>query len=162
VDNPFGIIVTIFAMSIPVVAIVGGITAGIVKTLSRQKMLELAQKERILALERGMDPEKLPAIELPEGLRPKGGPTFEQRQFRRSNVLMIWGMIISAFGLAMFLGLAFAKEEGWPFMLIFVFVGIAFMLGSRVGRPTREEIERSLERERNGKSTPPQGAPSQA
>jgi hypothetical protein len=148
VDNPFGILFMIFALAIPVVAIIGGITAGIFKTLSKQRMLELAQKERILALERGVDPERLPALQLPEGMRPKDGPTFEQRQFRRSNLLMIWGMIIGGFGLAMLTALALARSGEWAFMFIFVFVGIALMLGSRVGRPTREEIERSLVRQR--------------
>jgi hypothetical protein len=145
VDNTFGVLFMIFALSIPVVAIIGGITAGIVKTLSKQRMLELAQKERILALERGVDPERLPRIELPRDMRPKDGPTFEQRQLRRSNVLMIWGLLAGGFGLAMLLAMIVTKSE-WAFMLIFVFVGIALMLGSRVGRPTPEEVERSLAR----------------
>jgi hypothetical protein len=153
-DTPYGIVFMLFALSIPVVAIIGGITAGIVKTLSRQKMLEQAQKERIVALERGIDPDKLPPLELPEGLRPKDGPTFEQREFRRSNVLMIWGMIIGGFGLALLVAMAMSGESEWPYMFMFVFVGVALMLGSRLGRPTREEIERSLTRERGSGGTP--------
>lgn len=154
-DSPFGILFMIFALAIPVVAIIGGITAGIIKTLSKQRMLELAQKERILALERGVDPERLPTLQLPEGMRPKDGPTFEQRQFRRSNVLMIWGMIIGGFGLALLTAMALTGEGEWAFMFIFVFVGIALMLGSRVGRPTREEIERSLTRQRGAAAPSP-------
>ena len=46
--------------TIPIVAIIGGITAGIVKSVHRQRLLELAQKERIAAIERGVDLEKLP------------------------------------------------------------------------------------------------------
>jgi hypothetical protein len=133
-----------FALAIPVVAIIGGITAGIVKTLSKQRMLELAQKERILALERGVDPERLPRIELPRDMRAKDGPTFEQRQFRRSNVLMIWGLIVSLFGLALITAMGVSGDGEWAYMFIFIFVGAALMLGSRVGRPTKEEIERSL------------------
>src|SRR5207248_4823258 len=44
--------------SIPIVAIVGGITAGIVRTLGNQRLMELAQRERIAAIERGVDPSK--------------------------------------------------------------------------------------------------------
>src|SRR5258705_4844462 len=60
----FGIgeFVPIVALAIPIVAIVGGITAGIVRTLGRQRLVELAQRERIAAIERGIDPTKLPPL----------------------------------------------------------------------------------------------------
>ena len=52
--------VSIFAMGIPIVAIIGGITVAIVRTIGQQRLAELAHRERIAALERGVDPSKLP------------------------------------------------------------------------------------------------------
>ena len=137
----------VLLITIPVVAIVGGIVAGIVKTLSRQKLLELAQKERIAAIERGISPDKLPPVELPGG-QDGEGLTFEQRQLRRSQLLLIWGIIVTAFGFAAAIGLASQDEESIPFGFLFVFIGIALMLGSRVGRPSKEEVAKSVERKR--------------
>jgi hypothetical protein len=148
-------LLALFAMAIPIVAIVGGITAGIMKSQSRQKLLEMAQRERLVALERGIDPDKLPPLQLPEELRAKNGPTFEQRSLRRSNLLMIWGLVVAGFGLAMMIAMLLEGEPSWGMAFIFVFVGLALMLGSRVGRPTPEEVQRSLERRRQpGSSTP--------
>ena len=56
------VLVPMFVVAIPIVAIVGGITAGIVHTISRHRMMELAQRERIAAIERGLDPAKLPSL----------------------------------------------------------------------------------------------------
>src|SRR5258705_2370039 len=54
------IFVPFLVFAIPIVAIVGGITAGIVRTLGQQRLAELAAKERLAAIERGIDPSKLP------------------------------------------------------------------------------------------------------
>jgi hypothetical protein len=45
---------TIMLMSIPIVAMVGGFTALIVKIVGRQRLQERAYRERIAALQRGM------------------------------------------------------------------------------------------------------------
>ena len=57
--------VPFLVFAIPIIAIVGGITAGIVRTLGRQRLIELAQRERIAAIERGVDPSKLPPLPRP-------------------------------------------------------------------------------------------------
>ena len=56
-------IVPLFALAIPIVAITGGIVVAVVRALGRQRMIELAQRERIAAIERGVDPSKLPPLD---------------------------------------------------------------------------------------------------
>lgn len=144
----------IFFLSIPVLAIVGGFTMGIIRTLSRQRLIELAQKERIAAIERGVDPAKLPPIELPSGLRGKeNGMTFEQRALQRSHGLMIGGLIVFFFGIAMSIMIGALEPDpgGWAAGLIFVFTGIALMISSRIGRPSPEEVRRSVEERRDAR-----------
>ena len=44
-----GVFVPMMIFALPIVAVAGGITAGIVKTISRHRLIELAQRERIAA-----------------------------------------------------------------------------------------------------------------
>jgi hypothetical protein len=155
--NFFDALPFVVFITIPLVAILGGFTMGIVRTLSRQRLLELAQKERIAAIERGVDPAKLPPIALPESLGKKNDLTFEQRALHRSHGLMIAGLVVTAFGLAMAIMIGVIEPEpgSWAPGLIFVFTGIALMISSRVGRPSAEDVRRSLEeRRRCTESTP--------
>jgi hypothetical protein len=135
--NAFEMVTFGIAMSIPLVAVVGGITYGIVKSLSKQRLIELAQKERIAAIERGLDPEKLPALELPAGLFERNGMTFEQKQLRRSQLLMIWGVISTAFGIAIGVMIPVMDNEpgSWAGGMLFVMIGIALMISGRIVRP---------------------------
>lgn len=138
----FGVLPMVVLFTIPIVAIIGGITAGIIKSVHRQRLLELAQKERIAAMERGLDPEKLPALNLPpEAIcAPKNGLTFEQKQLRRSQNLMIWGLVLFLFGIALGVGIAVANgdPEGWVAGFIFAGVGLALLISARVVRPERD------------------------
>src|SRR5258706_9749402 len=54
------IFVPFLVFAIPIVAIVGGITAGIVRSLGQQPLAELAAPERLAAIERGIPPSQLP------------------------------------------------------------------------------------------------------
>jgi len=145
-DGPLGIIPVVILGLIPLVAIVGGITAGIVKTLSRQRLLELAQKERLAAIERGIDPERLPPLQLPGDAGGKASLTFEQRQLRRSQGLMIGGLITAGVG-AGFLATSIwgSDPETRDPGLMFLMIGIGLLLSSRIGRPSKEEVRRSEE-----------------
>ena len=140
--DAFEVLPMMVVFMIPIVAIIGGITAGIVKSVHRQRLLELAQKERIAAIERGIDPDKLPALNLPPELLsgPKNGLTFEQKQLRRSQNLMIWGLVLFLFGAALGIGIAVANgdPEGWVAGFIFAGVGLALLISARVVRPERE------------------------
>jgi len=136
------VIAVTLAMMIPVVAIIGGITAGIIKSNSRHRLLELAQRERIAAIERGIDPERLPKLELPASLA-EAGLTFEQRQQRRSELLRIWGFITFGFGVAMYIGIGMAEgmREAGP-ALMFTGVGAALIVSGYMVRPNPDDMRR--------------------
>ena len=51
--------------AIPIITIIGGIAIGIIRAIGEQRLLELAQRERIAAIERGLDPTKLPRCRRP-------------------------------------------------------------------------------------------------
>jgi hypothetical protein len=106
-----------------------------------------------------VDPSKLPPIELPAGLRGKeDGLTFEQKAMNRSNGLMIGGLIVFFFGVAMSIMIAVLEDEpgSWAPGLLFVCTGIALMISSRIGRPDPEEVRRSVQERKgsNGGTSP--------
>lgn len=132
--GPFLIASLMFA--IPVIAVVGGIVHGIVRTVNRQRLLELAQKERIAAIERGIDPKDLPQLMHLDLRRDESGLTFEQQQLSRSQGIMMGGVITLAIGLAFAVAVSvFSMErELWIPALIMSFVGIALLISARMFR----------------------------
>ena len=134
-----GDFVPIIALSIPIVAIVGGITAGIVRTLGRQRLIELAQRERIAAIERGVDPAKL--APLPVSALDDEPESWAMTQFdrdrRRAQGLMIGGIVTLAVGLGLmaFLNFIEQNENVWAVGIIPATVGIALLLSSWLVRP---------------------------
>lgn len=132
--------IPLFALAIPIIAIIGGITAGIVKTISRQRMIELAQRERIAAIERGIDPSKIPPI--PQGLLVDDDaasaiydPVFHQHRRRQGLVI---GGIVTLFvgaGLMAFLILMHTGDNAWAVGIIPMSVGIALLLSAALIRP---------------------------
>ena len=140
-NSVLDVIPLVAMLLIPIVAIIGGITAGIVKTSMRQRMVELAQKERIAAIERGIDPERLPPLQLPPGMFDKTALTMEQRALRRSHLLMIWGLLVAFFGIAMTAIGAFTHDdEAYGPGVVFLMMGAGLVAGSRVGRPSAAGI----------------------
>ena len=134
-----GDFVPIIALAIPIVAIVGGITAGIVRTLGRQRLIELAQRERIAAIERGVDPSKL--APLPVTALDDEPETWTMSQFerdrRRAQGLMIGGIVTLAVGagLMAFLNIMARDGNAWAAGIIPVTVGVALLLSSFLVRP---------------------------
>lgn len=120
---------------IPIVAIIGGITAGIVKNMGQQRLQELAQRERMMAIERGIPPDKLPPVQIHH----ETGLTFKQSQLRRAQGLMIGGLICSAVGGGMIAFLNVipdAQDKNlWAGGLIPLFIGVALLISAWVIRP---------------------------
>ena len=138
---PIGEIITLsLILAIPMVAIVGGIVSGVLKSNARTRMMEIAHRERIAALERGIDPTQLPPLQVPEG---KEALSFAERQLKSSQTLLITGLAFGFGGLAFafFLMLVEPNEIVWPMGLIFSAVGLALFIGSRVVKPTAEDLE---------------------
>ena len=135
--------------SVPIVAIVGGVTAGIVRTLGQQRIMELAQRERIAAIERGVDPSKLPP--LPTYVSPRGmvsgymgGVYGSYNDFARHRTqgLQIGGLVCLFVGVALAVFL-FTVNDGearsaWAVGLIPAAVGVALLLGAMITRPRED------------------------
>ena len=134
-----GEFVPIVALSIPIVAIIGGITAGIIRTLGRQRLIELAQRERIAAIERGVDPAKL--APLPVAALDDEPETWNMSQFdrdrRRAQGLMIGGIVTLAVGLGLMAFLSIIEDHGnaWAVGIIPATIGVALLLSSFLVRP---------------------------
>lgn len=137
-----GEFVPIMIFAIPIVAIAGGITAGIVRTLGQQRLLELAQRERIAAIERGVDPSKLPPMPIMTGDHDHDLSSmymsFHDYSRRRSQNLMIGGLITLFVGIALAVFLSQMPTDSkaaWLVGAIPASVGLALLIGSQIVKP---------------------------
>jgi hypothetical protein len=130
--------------AIPIVAIAGGITAGIVRTLGQQRLLEMAQRERIAAIERGVDPSKLPPMPIATGGHDHDLASmymsFHDYSRRRSQNLMIGGLITLFVGIALAVFLSQVADGSdekavWLVGAIPAAVGLALLIGSQIVKP---------------------------
>lgn len=120
--------------AIPILAVVGGITAGIVKTLSEARIIENAQRERMMAIERGLDVSKLPPLPTSQRFSSEvtsgAGP--------RASGLLIWGLLLLFLGIALAAMFSVTEIHGdsWAIGLVPASVGLAllvsyFLIGGR-------------------------------
>ena len=131
--------------AIPIVAIVGGITAGIVKTMTEARMMENAQRERMAAIQRGIDLDKLPPLPVLGGgstdFMAGFNPLAAQRH--RAQGLLISGVItlFAGLGIAAFLYFLVDGSDGdrvWAVGILPVFVGLALLLSAAIVWPKDE------------------------
>ena len=128
--------------AIPIVAIVGGITAGIVKTVTDAKLMENAQRERLAAIQRGVELDKLPPLptlgassgDMLAGFNPAAA------QLHRAQGLLIGGVItlFAGVGLAAMLFYLADGADGervWAVGIVPAFVGIALLLSAWIVWP---------------------------
>jgi hypothetical protein len=134
--------------AIPIVAIVGGITAGIVKTMTDARMMENAQRERMAAIQRGIDLDKLPPLPVigGGGMDVLAGFNPYAAQRHRAQGLLIGGVItlFAGLGIATFLYFMVDGSDGdrvWAVGIIPVFVGMALLLSSWIVWPRRSGAE---------------------
>jgi len=132
-------LIPMMIFAIPIVAIIGGITAGIVKTLSDSRIIENVQRERLAAIERGIDPSKLPSLptDLSAGRVAAESGNPEASAQHRSSALLIWGIIVLCFGIGLsaFLYIQDLGGTDWAVGLIPGFVGFALLLSGFLTRP---------------------------
>jgi hypothetical protein len=120
--------------TIPLVAIIGGITMGIVRTVGQQRLAELARRERIAAIERGMDPDKLsPPVDI-DGFDPYGAGN---GRLRRAHGLLIGGFILIAVGIGLMVLLQQVEpsKSHWVLGVMPLLIGCALLAASRVVWP---------------------------
>jgi hypothetical protein len=132
--------VPLMALSIPIIAIVGGITAGIVRSIQRQRAFEMIQRERIAAIERGLDPDKIASLQRPILYDDHGLYTDPNMQAGRLRQGLMIGGIVSLFvgvALAIFLNGVADHGDGnvWMVGLIPAAVGAALLLSAILIRP---------------------------
>ena len=134
----------LFALSIPIIAIMGGITAGIVRMYHRQRSFELLQKERIAAIERGLDPDKIASLQRPLMFDEQGRHIDSVVANERLRQGLLIGGIVTLFvgiSLCVFLyGVTGHHVNGgakvWLVGTIPGAVGVALLLSSYLIRPT--------------------------
>lgn len=133
--------IPLFIFSIPLLAISGGIVAGIVRMIHRQRTWELIQRERIAAIERGIAPETIAQMQ-PSILDDEHGQFLSARataeKLRQS--LLIGGIITLFVGvaLAFFLNGVSGGESVWMVGLIPIAAGLGLIVSSAVVRPTSD------------------------
>jgi uncharacterized protein DUF6249 len=128
--------ISFLAIGIPFLAIVGGIAMGIVRILGEQRMAELSRRERIAAIERGVDPDKLPPLSVSDGYGNYGPGN---GRLRRAHGLMIAGSILIAvgIGLSVLLGSVEPEKSHWLVGLLPFLTGCALIFSSWVVWPRK-------------------------
>ena len=139
-DFNAGDFIPLMALSIPIIAIVGGITAGIVRTIQRQRAFEMLQRERIAAIERGLDPDKIASLQRPILFDDHGLYTDPKVAAERlKQGLMIGGIVTLFTGIALAIFLNGVADRGdgsvWMVGLIPAAVGVALLLSAVLIRP---------------------------
>jgi hypothetical protein len=127
----------VFMLSIPVIAIIGAFTVAIVRILAEHRRAELIQRERIAAIERGIDPSKLPAL---GGGNGGWDPAYSHWGYRngsplrRAQGLVIGGLVTLAvgIGIAVFLYGIDSDHKAWAVGLIPMLVGVALLAGAAI------------------------------
>jgi hypothetical protein len=132
-------LVPMMIFAIPIVAIIGGITAGIVKTMSQGRIVEMAQRERIAAIQAGIDPSKLPPLpmtsDFSDTTQSLSDPVAAARN--RSQGLLIGGFVtlLGGIGVGLFLGILNDGDRVWAVGIIPAFVGVALLISGFLVRP---------------------------
>ena len=140
-------VVPLLIFSLPIIAIVGGIVAGIMKQTGRQRLVELAQQERIAAIQRGIDPSQLPPLPL-DVLGDAGSLLSSYRSdLKRAQGFLIAGVIIlfTGIGLSSFLLILDDTREDrvWAVGLIPMLVGVALLISARLLWPRESNAPRA-------------------
>lgn len=130
--------IPLFIFSIPLLAIGGGITAGIFQMVNRQRTWELIQRERIAAIERGISPEAISQMQPLAQYNEDGmftSPRIAAERLRQG--LLIGGIITLFVGVALgfFLNGVAHDENVWMVGLIPTAAGLGLIVSSKVVRP---------------------------
>lgn len=121
--------------AIPIIALVGAMTVAIVRVTGQQRLAELERRERIAAIERGVDPAKLPPMTNPDAY-PSGNGAGSVA--RRAHGLMTGGLVLVAVGISMIVFLWSVEQDKkvWALGLMPFLIGIALLISAKVIWPT--------------------------
>lgn len=117
-------IATLLVLGTPFVAVIGAVAVAILRLKGQQRLAELVQRERLAAIERGLD---LSQLALPV---PSAAP--------RARGLLVGGVVTIALGLGLALTLVLLPDPeaktAWPIGLVPFFVGVALVIAARITR----------------------------
>lgn len=131
------IVLAIVLVSVPIIALIGGIVAGVLRMRGRQRLHELAYRERIAALERGIDPATLPPVVPPEAW--EVGKDDRMAPWAAGRWLFIGGVLLVAFGLGIGVVMALIEpgQGKWIVGIIPTLTGGALLVCDRLLRGKR-------------------------
>lgn len=118
----------------PFVALVGGILASILRVRGEHRLMELAQRERLAAIEKGIDISNWTPITL------SGRGMYSARELglRRVQGLIIGGIVAIGLGTGIAVMLRLMPwgdgRDAWPVGILPAFLGIALLLSARIVR----------------------------
>jgi hypothetical protein len=116
----------LFAMTIPLLSIFGGVAIAIVAIIMAGRKKELAHKERLLAMEKG--------IEIPTAPKPEKRPEYLAHRTT--------GLVMTLLGLAFTIALwAVAGKDGGVWGFVPMAIGIGFLISA--GMEQREDERKS-------------------
>ncbi|MEK7317163.1 MAG: DUF6249 domain-containing protein [Candidatus Eisenbacteria bacterium] len=124
--------------AIPVIAVVGAMTLAIIRVTGQQRLAEMERRERIAAIERGIDPTKLPPVTGLDSYRLGNGVG---SRTRRVHGLMIGGLVLLAVGIGMMVFLLLIEQDKkvWALGLMPFLIGIALLISAKVIWPKAGE-----------------------
>jgi peptidoglycan/LPS O-acetylase OafA/YrhL len=131
------VFVPFLVFAVPIVAIAGGILAGIIRSISAHHLMEVALRERMALIARGVDPARIPGLSTGAGLGLFPQLSFADHSRLRAQGLLIGGLVTLLGGLALgaFLGLTESWESHeWTFALVPVCIGLALLVSSLIVR----------------------------
>ena len=131
------VFVPFLVFAVPIVAIAGGILAGIIRSLSAHRLMEVAVRERMALIARGADPARIPGLSAGAGFGLFPLCSFADHSRLRAQGLLIGGFVTLLGGIALgaFLGLTESWESReWTFALVPVSIGIALLVSSAIVR----------------------------
>ena len=135
-------LVPLMVFAIPIIAIVGGISARIARTFARARVQELLIQERIKAMEKGIVPPT--AAPLPEDLMDEY--EYSQPASHRAFGMRVGGAILLAIsGALMFALYQTGEAEAYVWMTIPGSIGLVLLIASFfVPKNARERAARGL------------------
>jgi hypothetical protein len=131
------VFVPFLVFAVPIVAIAGGILAGIIRNISAHRLMEVAVRERMALIARGVDPARLPGLSIGAGSGLFPLLSFADHSRLRAQGLLIGGFVTLMGGIALgaFLGLTESWESReWTVALVPVCIGIALLVSSVIVR----------------------------
>ena len=116
---------------VPMIAVIGGVIAGVVRTVGRQRIAELAYKERIAAVERGVDLSRLPPVSGGEDRLVPDDARSLTRWLTIVGLVMVFGSAALIVTIAVF----DSDKTKWVAALIPLAIGAALLLSAWIVRP---------------------------